>query len=523
VNNLRAVRSRDGGAVVLVDAGDMWQGTLESNLSEGASVVAAYNALGYAAAAVGNHEFDFGPAGPEATPRTASDDPRGALKARAEEARFPLLAANLIDASTRRPVEWPNFKPAVLVETGGVQIGIVGVMTREALSATITANTGGLSIAPLGPAIASQASWLREKGADIVVVAAHAGGRCSRFGQPMDLTSCESESEIAEVARSIPAKLVDVIVAGHTHAGMAHEIEGIAVIETFSGGRAFGRVDVIVDRSTNRVIARRIFEPQDLCAAINAKTQACDPGERRGDVRVAPRYEGAPVSPDATISALLIPAIEQARERQAAKLGVVLETPIRRVGGVDVESPLGNLFTDALRESIPGAGVAINNTSGGLRADLPRGPLTYGSVFKMFPFDNRIVSLNLSGAELRQLFATQLQRSEDLLGISGVRVQARCSGNSLIVTLLHASGQLVRDQEKLVVVTTDFLATSPLFARLPPAQNLKIPDDAPLARDVVADWLRRRGGTLREDQLINPGRPRWTHPGTRPVQCRAGG
>src|SRR5262245_10540959 len=59
VNNLRAARARDGGAVLLVDAGDMFQGTLESNLNEGASVIAAYNTLGYAAAAVGNHDFDF--------------------------------------------------------------------------------------------------------------------------------------------------------------------------------------------------------------------------------------------------------------------------------------------------------------------------------------------------------------------------------------------------------------------------------------------------------------------------------
>ena len=53
LDNLRAARARDGGAVLLLDAGDMFQGTLESNLNEGAIVVAAYNALGYAAAAIG--------------------------------------------------------------------------------------------------------------------------------------------------------------------------------------------------------------------------------------------------------------------------------------------------------------------------------------------------------------------------------------------------------------------------------------------------------------------------------------
>src|SRR5438445_4755858 len=60
VNNLRAARAADGGAVLLVDSGDTFQGDVESNLSEGALVVDAYNAMGYTAEAVGNHDFDFG-------------------------------------------------------------------------------------------------------------------------------------------------------------------------------------------------------------------------------------------------------------------------------------------------------------------------------------------------------------------------------------------------------------------------------------------------------------------------------
>ena len=136
---LRATRANDGGGVLLVDAGDMWQGTLESNLSEGASIVDAYNALGYAAAAIGNHEFDFGPAGELATPNSDADDPRGALKRRAMEAEFPLLAANLIDTSTNQLVAWQNVRPSMMTEVAGTKIGIVGVMTEKALQGTIAA------------------------------------------------------------------------------------------------------------------------------------------------------------------------------------------------------------------------------------------------------------------------------------------------------------------------------------------------------------------------------------------------
>jgi 5'-nucleotidase len=114
VSAVRKARSDDG-ALLLVDAGDMWQGTLESNLNEGYSVVDAYNAMGYAAAALGNHEFDFGPAGPKSIPEDEDDDPQGALRARAGKAVFPLLAANLIDSSTGEMVEWDNVLPSVMV------------------------------------------------------------------------------------------------------------------------------------------------------------------------------------------------------------------------------------------------------------------------------------------------------------------------------------------------------------------------------------------------------------------------
>ncbi len=102
VANVRAARAADGGGVLLLDGGDMFQGTLESNLGEGADVVRAYNQLGYAAAAIGNHEFDFGPAGPRVTVASAEDDAHGALKARAAEARFPFVSSNIIDRRAAR-------------------------------------------------------------------------------------------------------------------------------------------------------------------------------------------------------------------------------------------------------------------------------------------------------------------------------------------------------------------------------------------------------------------------------------
>ena len=517
LENLRASRARDGGAVLLIDSGDMFQGTLESNLTEGASVVAAYNALGYSAAAVGNHEFDFGPAGPASTPRTPADDPRGALKARAMEAKFPFLAANLLDSTTGRAVEWPNVKPTVIVETAGVRVGIIGLMTREALTATIAANVGGLAIAPLAETVRTHAAALRAQGAAVVVVTAHAGGRCRSFDRPDDLSSCEPSSEIFLVARELPRGLVDVIVAGHSHAGVSHQVEGIPIIESFNGGRAFGRVDLSIDRAGSRIVHTRIWPPRDLCARENQDTHTCD-GATAAETLVQAEYEGAPVKADPAIERVLAPAVERARALKAQEVGIVLDTPIRRLSP---GSPLGHLVTDALLASVPGADAALNNTSGGLRADLPRGALTYGGVYEVMPFDNVVVSVRLTGQQLKLVFASQLQQSRRLVGFSGVRVRAGCSGGSLDLVLARESGTPVEDDEILDVVVSDFLATGGdgILAPVMPAGGFQLPDTAPLVRDVFAEYLKRRGGHLREEQLVDAANPRLSVAGGLPIDC----
>ena len=235
LRNLRAAREADGGAVLLLDAGDTFEGGIASNISEGALVVDAYNALGYDALAIGNHEFDYG-ALDTASADGGTLDMRGALKAAAARARFPFLAANLIDATTGRQVEWPNVRPSTLVDAAGLRVGIVGVMTRYGLTRTLAANVQGLDTTALEPAVEHEERRPRRRGADLVLVLAHAGGACFRFDDPTDLSSCDDDAEIFQLARRLPPGLDDAIVAGHTHRAVAHEVAGIPIIQAIRGG-----------------------------------------------------------------------------------------------------------------------------------------------------------------------------------------------------------------------------------------------------------------------------------------------
>ena len=519
VANLRAARAKDGGAVLLIDAGDMFQGTLESNLTEGSSVVAAYNRLGYAAAAIGNHEFDFGPVGPLSTPQRPADDPRGALKARAAQASFPFLAANLIDDAAGRPVAYRNVRPSTIVTVAGVKVGIVGVMTLRALSVTIAANVRGLVVAPLAATIDAEARRLRADGASVVVVAAHAGGRCTEFANPRDLASCDQSNEIFPVVRALSPGLVDVIVAGHVHAPIAHQVDAVAISAAYSGGRAFGRVDLIVDRTTKQVLDRRSFAPRDLCARVDPGTSRCDP-EGASASRVPADYEGGPVTPDKAIEQAIAGGVRAAAAQKAMPVGITLATPIRL--GAGGESALGNLVEDAYLAAMPGADLVINNSQGAIRADLPAGPLTYGAVFEVMPFDNRLIAFHLSGVDIRRMATAWVRdRLPALPGLAGLRARVSCKGSALDVTLLRPDNVPVRDDERLLVATPDFVATGGdrIFESIMPPDGFAVERDAGPVRDVIVEALRRRGGILREDHLIDPANPDWILPGPRPVTC----
>lgn len=512
---LRAARLADRGGVVLVDAGDTWLGGVEANMSEGAVVVDAYNALGYTAAAVGNHDLEFGAVDPWWARPGEPADLRGALKARAHQARFPFLAANLVDVATGQPVDWPNVRRSALVEIAGVRVGLVGVMTLDALSMTLAPNVVGLTTSPLAPAIEHEATSLRGRGAQVVVVVAHAGGWCSGFAAPDDVSTCDASSEIFEVARALPAGLVDAIAAGHTHEAIAHRVAGIPIAQAWSWGRAFSRIDLQVDRATGRVAGARVFPPQDLCAWRDTRTGRCAPAP--GPDTAAAEYEGGVVTPDAAVTQAMAPALARIRAVRDTALGPALDAPVGRGPG-DGDSPLGNVFADAIRSAVPGAAAALSYGAGpgGLRADLRSGPVTVGAVYDAFPYDNRIEVRRLTGAELTRLVGDHMARPRfrsRALGLSGLRVAVSCVDGRDHVTLSNATGQVLPDDVPLVVAMTDFLGSRVRALKL--GAEVPLPE-APLLRDAAATWIRSQRGA---DLTGVTAAPRWSRAPGAPASC----
>ena len=222
----------------------------------------------------------------------------------------------------------------------------------------------------------------------------------------------------------------------------------------------------------------------------------------------------------------IAPYIARAQEQRDRPLGVNVRGTIRTIYGA--ESPLGNLLADLMLRARPTADFAVIN-GGGIRTDLQAGPLTYGKLYEIFPFDNRFAFVRVSGAELRKILYSNSRHDAGILSVAGLRVviHPECQTDpSKAVELFRSSGRPIRDDEQLTLLASDYLVTGgerTLTEIASEEGRTTIEDGAPL-RDAVATQLEHLHRTLRENdrRLFNPARRRWSVSGGplhRPFHC----
>ena len=198
--------------LLILSGGDMWTGPAISTWAEGASTVDVMNTMGYHAAALGNHEFDFG---------------TDVLEQRAGEAQFPFLAANLVERSTG---DIPAFaRPYTILDVADVRVGVIGLAYQQTSQIVRRAFVEPFAFTDYEPALRRSVPEVRAAGADVVLVISHL---------------CPRESGgLVELARELG---VSMIGGGHCESGVARVVRGVATVE--SGGRfaSYARVAIAV-------------------------------------------------------------------------------------------------------------------------------------------------------------------------------------------------------------------------------------------------------------------------------------
>jgi 5'-nucleotidase len=496
---VKAIRAANLGGVMVFDAGDLFQGTLVANLSEGAVVIDAMNAIGYDGAAVGNHEFDYGPVGAVSVATQGNVDPFGALKARIAQAKFPLLSTNIYESATGHRPAWLPGDGLMMLERKGIKIGVFGLTTPQTPVTTVPVNVASLRFGSLAPEALTASRQLREKGADIVIALVHAGGKCAKWDNPDDTSSCDEKTgEVFDMMRGLPPGTIDAVVAGHTHAVMAHKINGTPVIETYGLGRFFSTIDLFIDPNTRKVVpSKTMMTPLiPLCESVDTSTGSCDPRVLRSlpQVNVGPAtFHGNPIVADADVEAIVAPALAKVRELQDQKLGLNVPRTLGR--DYESESVLGSFLADSLR-GVEKADVALLNP-GGLRADLKAGEITYGSVYEVLPFDNAISTLNLTADELTRLLKAAYGSRKGVFQLSGAEVTLSRCPTSDRLKQVTVGGKALDEGKKYRVVMPDFLARggdglAPILSTIEPEQ-VDLGENRELnLRDALVDFWKKK-------------------------------
>jgi 5'-nucleotidase len=462
-DQIAAIRAT-GDTVVVLDAGDLFTGPLDSTVAEGAPVIDAYNVMGVDAAAIGNHEFDFGPVGyarvtapPNVGDEAGPDGPRGALFARMNSARFPFLSANLHRADGR-PLAWPHLHPSTRIARGRFDLGVVGYTTIETPTTTLKPNISGLTFAGNAAAsVAAEVRQLRAAGATPIVLLAHAsldGELPQLLDDPADADTqgARRTGELATLLDGMPpADRPDLIVAGHRHQWMVGRVRGVPIVSSDQHGVGLSRIR--------------------YCRAGDGSAAAQPPRIDRIERRVAM----ASSKPSSELGIAVAAAVAPWQAKVKSEAETVIATlrhpcPSRALNGTALTEQLARAIAESANAAAAAPSgvpvVAIMN-SGGVRAPLRAGPVRYGDVFTTSPFENGVAICATTRAGLARTLANSIRAQEARerlpFGIAGAKVALRRATDgaltleSIAVDGDAARGTSARDDDPIWMAVPDFI------------------------------------------------------------------
>jgi len=314
---------------ILVAAGDMWQGSADSNITHGELVTDCMNAMNFDAMEIGNHEFDW----------TDSY-----IYANRERANFPFLGGNIIDKTTGQIAGFADAY--TMIERQGVRIGIIGVIGSTLESSILTSAVANYDFVNPTTIITQSAQILRNQGANIVIVLDH------------------NDSVPSSVLSS-----VDAVFNAHSHEVQNEVSSGVPLMQGLYNGRAISHVSLTYNKTTDAVTLGTHEVVQNLTGL--SLTEASD---------VKAIYD----------------------EYYNSVIKTVKEEVVGTLTAEMSRTQLGNMAVETMLDyGAPyGASVAFHNT-GGIRATLPAGTVTFGDVYTALPFDNDLIICSVTGAQLK--------------------------------------------------------------------------------------------------------------------------
>ncbi|EPK7360599.1 bifunctional metallophosphatase/5'-nucleotidase [Kluyvera ascorbata] len=393
------------------DAGDYFTGPYISSMTKGKAIIDIMNTMSFDAVTMGNHEFDHG-----------WDNTLLQLS----QAKFPIVQGNIFYQNSNK-MFWD--KPYTIIEKDGIKIGVIGLHGVFAFDDTVSAAMR------VGIEARDEVKWLQHyidelKGkVDLTVALIHEGvpARQSSLGNTDVRRALDKDIQTASKVKGL-----DILITGHAHVGTPEPIKvgNTLILSTDSGGIDVGKLVLDYKEKPHQFTVKH-FELKTIFA-----------DEWKPDPQTKQAIDGWNKK------------LDQLVQQKVAQI------PVELTRAYGESSSLGNLAADALKIA---AGketqIALTN-SGGIRNEIPAGVVTMGDIISTFPFPNDLVTMDLTGKQLRSLMEHGAGLSNGVLQVSaGLEMQYDSSKPvGQRVTLLKLNGKAIDDAAVYRIATNSFLA-----------------------------------------------------------------
>ncbi|OZI13478.1 bifunctional metallophosphatase/5'-nucleotidase [Bacillaceae bacterium SAS-127] len=442
---IKEVRAKKPNAL-LVDAGDVFSGTLYFNEFKGQADLKFMNLMGYDVMTFGNHEFDLG----------SSPEGHQALADFIKGAKFPFVSSNIdfsgddkfkglfSDVISSEPEKGKIYN-GIIKEVDGQKVGFFGLTTED--TKDISSSNKVVFENYLQEAEKAVKAF-EGQGVDKIVAVSHIG---------------YDDNEAVDNDLTLAAKVdgIDVIVGGHSHTKLSEP----TVVTKDEAGKAKDPTVIVHADQYNKVLGTLDVQFDKAGKVIGHAGQLIEIKEQAEDTEA---------------KALLAPYTEKINEIKNTPTGgtaeKLLDNP--RTSGDDTkpsvrknETELGNLITDGMlkkaKEYNSNVVMALQN-GGGIRVPIDQGPITVGEVITVLPFGNTLATMSVTGAELKEAFETSVstlpKENGGFLHVSGAKVEydsSKLAGERVMsISYKQADGTYaeIKDTETYTVATNAFTA-----------------------------------------------------------------
>ncbi|WP_041419915.1 bifunctional UDP-sugar hydrolase/5'-nucleotidase UshA [Shewanella violacea] len=482
IDQIRAEVEANGGETILLSGGDINTGVPESDLQDAVPDFIGMNLIGYDAMAVGNHEFD---------------NPLDVVDMQRKLANFPMLAANIYDkvSGTR------YFDPYKVFDVNGLRIAVVGLTTEDTAKIANPEFIGGLEFTDPQEELKKVIQDIKDAdAADLIFATTH-------MGHYADAASGSNAPGDVALARAMTAGDLAAVIGGHSQnpvcmEGDAYDAEftpggeckpdvqnGTFIMQAHEWGKYVGQANFEYFNDELHLASYKLIP-------VNLKAKDAD-GVRQ--------FIGEEITPDATVLEIM----QQYQNAGQEELLEVIGTTDGKLEGERAvvrtqQTNLGRLIAEAQRTKV-GADFAVMN-SGGVRASIEAGEITYKDVLTVQPFGNSITKSTMTGAEITEYLnaVATVDIGETGSGaypqLVGIKMDVDCEAKTVAINDINGKGYAVDASYSFTVpsfnaaggdgypvltpVMTGYVDAEVMYTFIKDIGDILLADFAPVASDI---------------------------------------